>query len=466
MPFKSLVYRACLSFLVMCCFLGAGQAYAQEWCRADFFFTYLDSTTVHFYNNSTEYDTCTWSYGQGELVRKTYNSITVDLPSGSGTMCLAILDEAGCTDTLCLDIYPGAPGEVCTITDCVWPGDANGDWRANHFDVLHIGMGYGKQGPPRTYYPVPDDSLAWRPSHAEDWDSYIGVVNYKHLDCDGNGWINADDLEAVAKNYRPDQQYVSEDTPDAPPVELVLDETVFFLDPEAIDDSVVVTGKVYLGSQEMPVDHMYGLALSVRYDTTFVRNGTATLNYISSSFLGEDAPLLDFSFNLDNRFSVGRTDYALSRTKRLGSSGHGAVATFSLVIEGDIIGGREFNDINVRMEKIKAVDSLGREIPLNLVNDELTVFVVSDDITSTRAPQSETTFAIFPNPSEGFVFFRASEADWSLVEIFDVHGRRVLREPVRNQLQTLDIAGLPGGTYLVRAWKKDGSWSSQVLVRR
>jgi hypothetical protein len=118
------------------------------------------------------------------------------------------------------------------------------------------------------------------------------------------------------------------------------------------------------------------------------------------------------------------------------------------------------------MEKIKAVDSLGREIPLNLVNDELTVFVVSDDITSTRAPQSETTFAIFPNPSEGFVFFRASEADWSLVEIFDVHGRRVLREPVRNQLQTLDIAGLPGGTYLVRAWKKDGSWSSQVLVRR
>jgi len=460
------VIRACVFVSAMCGLFGASQSYAQESCRADFFFTYLDSTTIHFYNNSTDYDTCTWSYGEGELVRQTNNSITVRLPEGKGHMCLTILDEEGCTDELCLDIYPGGPGEVCTITDCVWPGDANGDWRANHFDVLYIGMGYGEQGPPRAYFPIPEDSLAWRPSHAEDWGNWVGVVNYKHIDCDGNGWINADDLEAVAKNYRPDQQYISEEAPEAPPIELVLDETVFFLDPEAIDDSVVVTGQLFLGSPDNPVENIYGLALSVRYDTTFVRNGTAKLEYMGNSFFSEEDPLLDFSFNLDNRFSVGRTDYALTRTKRLGRSGHGAIATFSLVIEGDIIGGREFNDMNVRMEKIKAVDSLGREIPLNLVNDELTVFVVSDDITSTRAPQSETSFAIFPNPSDEHVYIRLMEPDWSLIEVFDIHGRRVLREPVRNQLQHILVDGLPGGTYLVRAWKKDGSWSSQVLVRR
>ena len=245
-----------------------------------------------------------------------------------------------------------------------------------------------------------------------------------------------------------------------------MDETVFFLDPEAINDSIVVTGQLYLGNPEMPVENIYGLALSVLYDTTFVRNGTARLEYLSNSFFGSGEPLLDFSFNLDNRFSVGRTDYALTRTKHLGSSGHGAIASFSLVIEGDIIGGREFNDINVRMEKIKAVDSLGREIPLNLVNDELTVFVVSEDITSTRAPESETTFTVFPNPSVGSVFLQVLEPDWSLVEVFDIHGRRVLSEAVNGQLQTLDVAGLPGGTYMVRAWKKDGSWSSQILVRR
>jgi len=458
--------RACLTILVMCCFFGASQSYAQDSCRADFIFTYLDSTTVHFYNNSTPYDSITWSYGEGELVRKTDNSVTIRLPGGSGNMCLSIVDKAGCTDELCLDIYPGAPGEVCTITDCVWPGDANGDWRANHFDVLYIGMGYGKQGPPRTYFPVPDDSLAWMPSQAEDWSNYIGVVNYKHLDCDGNGWINADDLVAVAKNYRPDQQYIPEITPDAPPIELVLDETVFFLDPEAINDSVVVTGQLFLGSPDMPVEDIYGLALSVRYDTTFVRNGTARLEYLGNSFFGEEDPLLDFSYNLDNRFSTGRTDYAITRTKKLGTSGQGAIATFSLVIEGDIIGGREFNDINVRMEKIKAVDSLGREIPLNLVNDELTVFVVSDEITSTQSPRSETAFALFPNPADGDVFFRGSESDWLQVELFDIHGRRVFRQPIRGDMQTLQVASLPGGTYLVRAWKKDGTWSSQVLVRR
>ncbi|MGB1243067.1 MAG: hypothetical protein ACPG49_11130, partial [Chitinophagales bacterium] len=84
-----------------------------------------------------------------------------------------------------------------TIEDGVWPGDTNSDGIANNFDLLPIGTAYGSMGNPRI-----NPTLAWIGQAADDWtDTLVGGVNYKHIDCNGDGEILLDDLEGIIQNY-------------------------------------------------------------------------------------------------------------------------------------------------------------------------------------------------------------------------------------------------------------------------
>ncbi|MGZ5282484.1 MAG: hypothetical protein ACXWEY_09435, partial [Bacteroidia bacterium] len=81
--------------------------------------------------------------------------------------------------------------------DCVWPGDANKDGIVNHLDILEIGVGFGANGLART-----DTSTYWKAQQTTSWNrqTYYGI-DYKHLDCDGNGKIDANDTLTVTRNY-------------------------------------------------------------------------------------------------------------------------------------------------------------------------------------------------------------------------------------------------------------------------
>lgn len=435
-------------------------------CQADFFFSFLDSTTVHIYNNSSGYDSLSWQFSEGSILQENRQTLTLHLPHGQTFACLTIFNTSGCSDQYCLDIFPGAPGDVCTITDCVWPGDANGDRRANNYDVLNLGLGYGTTGPSRTYYPIPDDPLAWTPSHAENWSNWLGIVNYKHLDCDGNGIIDHNDLKAVRKNYQPDLQYAPQPALEAPSLELRLDETVFFVPQQNTSDSIVLTGTLHIGSYQKPIQDLYGMAFSVRYDSNLTRQGSAGFQALPHSFLADEAPLIDLNVNLDKRGYPGRTDYVISRTDGRSVDGQGAIATFSLIIEGDIIGGRDIIDINVEMEKIKAIDSLGNDIPLNLVNQEITVSVVADNLTSTgNNPTTETRFQLAPNPATNQLWFQAAEEKWSFIDILDLTGKTLQRIAVQDRNQRIDLTGLPAGPLMLRAWTADGTYRSELFIK-
>lgn len=436
-------------------------------CQADFFFSYLDSTTIHFYNNSAPYDSAEWTFSEGTIIRQTAYSVTLSVPSRQTYACLRVATTSGCNDTYCLDVLPGMPGDVCTITDCVWPGDANGDRRANNYDVLNIGLGFGTTGPARVYHPVPDDPIAWTPVHADNWNNWIGIVNYKHLDCDGNGQIDHNDLEAIKKNYQPDNQYFSTSIEEAPPLELRLDETVFFVNESQQSDSILLTGMLYAGSSQTPMHDLYGLAFTVRYDTDLTRPGTAQFAPVAHSFLAGDTTLIDLNANLDaQEEDRGRTDYAITRIDGQSVNGEGPVATFSLIIEGDIIGGKEFIDINVDLEKVRAIDSLGRDLPINIVNDQLKVFVVADNVTSTEDQlNTDRAFNLSPNPAGDWLWLRTNDTAWTFADIFDATGRFMQRITIQDTNQRIRLAHFPQGTYLFRAMRSDGTVQSKSFVK-
>jgi len=83
------------------------------------------------------------------------------------------------------------------VFSCVWPGDANKDLEANHYDIMTIGLNFGMEGPAR-------DSVSnrWIGHFANNWSTYqLDGTNNKHGDCNGDGVINFEDTVAVSKNF-------------------------------------------------------------------------------------------------------------------------------------------------------------------------------------------------------------------------------------------------------------------------
>src|SRR5690606_39023034 len=85
----------------------------------------------------------------------------------------------------------------CQNTSAVWPGDANLDNVTSHYDLLNIGLAFGKEEVQRAQV-----STEWQGFDGEDWISKFGnSVNLKNADCDGDGRVDADDVKAIVKNY-------------------------------------------------------------------------------------------------------------------------------------------------------------------------------------------------------------------------------------------------------------------------
>ena len=84
---------------------------------------------------------------------------------------------------------------LCT-GNCVYPGDANLDGTVNTWDYLYPATSYNNTGATRA-----DKSSNFYATSATDWTSSLANnVNKKHLDCDGNGVANVNDMTVITQN--------------------------------------------------------------------------------------------------------------------------------------------------------------------------------------------------------------------------------------------------------------------------
>ncbi len=78
----------------------------------------------------------------------------------------------------------------------VWPGDFNNDGIADNRDLLYWAVATGNTGAVR-----PNATLDWTEQGAVDWTSSVNGINSKCQDGNGDGIVNADDLDVLAQNY-------------------------------------------------------------------------------------------------------------------------------------------------------------------------------------------------------------------------------------------------------------------------
>ncbi|HAZ03434.1 MAG TPA: hypothetical protein DCY97_14875 [Marinilabiliales bacterium] len=164
------------------------------------FFTYFaDSVTAtaYFQNKSLgDIVSYFWDFGDGNTSEQKSPSHTY-ADTGYYAVCLSTISSVGRVRTYCADIRIGNSIDNPCLYSCVWPGDANSDLEANHYDLLTIGLNYGMEGPRRE-----DASIKWYGQFAQNWSTFqLDGTNNKHGDCNGDGIIDILDTLAINQNF-------------------------------------------------------------------------------------------------------------------------------------------------------------------------------------------------------------------------------------------------------------------------
>ncbi len=179
-----------------CKFIAIGDVSTKN---TAFFAYYADSTTAtaYFQNKSLgDIESYYWDFGD-IVTSEQKNPSHTYADTGYYAVCLSTTSSVGRVRSYCKDVRIGNAIDNPCLFSCVWPGDANSDLEANHYDIMTIGLNYGMEGPARE-----SATINWYGQTAQNWSTYqLDSTNNKHGDCNGDGVINSDDTLAIVQNF-------------------------------------------------------------------------------------------------------------------------------------------------------------------------------------------------------------------------------------------------------------------------
>lgn len=349
----------------------------------------------------------------------------------------------------------GAPLFSDTIfcqSNCVWPGDANGDGTANNVDLLNIGLAYGSLGPARSSI-----SNVWTCQPATDWpQTFQSGLPYQHADCDGSGLVNDDDTLAIVQNYGLNHArlHAGVDTATLPPLLITWEEDSAFA-----GDTVLAY--ISVGDSAYPVDSLYGLAFTVHYDPSLVDSGSAIIVF-DSSWLGTAANTLDLQYD---RWTEGAIDAAITRTDGQNASGHGVLGHLQIVLIDNIEGKRDISKY-LHLEFGHHLGVTASETQLEYASAGDSLLVVGLEI-GLPAPQHPVwDFSIHPNPSSGGFELNTTGTPLERLRVYDLNGK-LLRDlqPAARHFD-LDLTELAEGMYVLQAWARGRTVVKRLVLQR
>jgi len=420
-----------------------------------------DNGTINFYNLSYgDYDQIEWDFGDGQ--KDTTNDLNLihiyEMP-GLYEVCVTVKNEqVGCASSFCLPVFTVGGSEICNFNDCVFPGDANKDGLVNIFDVLNLGVGFDKIGEIR-----PNADITPILQAAFDWDiATFFDLNFKHIDCDGNGLVNAADYAAIDRNYQKitDKKNFETDAT-LPEVSLVFPSNTLVVNPNQTEISI--PANLVVGANTLPVDNLYGIALAANYDKTLISE--VKVAYDSTSFIGSENILARKKLLVEE----GQVAYTITRTDQIGVNGTGNIAEFAFILDLDIIDGRSESILEVEIIDLIMVDTSGREIPVTVSDDAPTITVVFDEnaLVNTAEQLLEKQFDIYPNPAkERLVIDLAKDLNLedSNIEVFNSLGQKVILQSLQSNQTILDISALKTGVYWVKVFTREGVGIREIVV--
>jgi hypothetical protein len=348
-----------------------------------------------------------------------------------------------CSDSIYKVIVQDINGCVDSISftlSCadVWPGDANYDGIADNNDLLDIGIGYGISGPTRQ-----NATITWQPEAGINWtDTLLNSINYKHIDCNGDGTIADDDTIAIIQNYSLTHPLRPQNNAGPNDPTLFFDITV---DTASCGSHISIP--LVLGTAAVPAVDIYGIAFTINYDTALVKADSVSMDF-SNCWIPGSGHYLSIAVNDP---SNGRLYAAVTRTDHTDTTGYGNVGTFGIVTVDNIsarLSGIAIDTLILAISDVHLIAHTGESRLVNFGSDSL---IINDNTVSVNQYNRENSISIYPNPAGDYFIINAENTANAEVSIYTA-----LNNPVpvsyKNNSNAIIVnsSELKSGLYIVK----------------
>ncbi|MBK8486779.1 MAG: T9SS type A sorting domain-containing protein [Chitinophagales bacterium] len=368
------------------------------------------------------------------------------------------------TDILIYEIKDGAElSDISTLTiyvqdaaACVWPGDADDNGIANNLDLLYVGLFYGNIGPSRY-----TSEIEWNSNYCDAWDEEVGVtipLNPKFADCNGDGFVDANDTVPILENYGELHLKTTEisgggDT--LPPLSIA-----FFTDSIEVGSTVVLP--IILGSIDYPATNILGVAFTLEYNPDFIVDGSISINFNTGWLKSDSTDII--SLNRDD--TTGNLAASVVRINHTSATGYGPIGTVSFVMEDNIAGkitdmiSSVFTMCPTFPELMNDAGEIRGAETMHLTCDSVIVYQIFNDI-----PDFNTTnIHIYPNPVSNYLFI---EPDMQIdkLELMDMYGKTLISFNNVSNVIEIDIREFTSGVYLLKIQKNHTLLIEKIIIQ-
>ncbi len=413
--------------------------------------------------------TVDWSNGTTVVVPTANDTLALLEMAPSGVYSAVVTDSLGCSTFLeaALSCFGSTQQDSLSL---VWPGDADNNNAVNHHDLLYLGLAYGATGPQR-----PDATTDWAGQSADDWSRNTPgrVVNFKNMDTNGDGTVNAADTAAIVFNWGRvvdplgDNPFAAPDAvpgmggsgSPAPSMTLAAD-TLFAGQTTYIP--------VMLGNPDAPADSLHGLAFSLSYNPKVVK--PLYFEPASSWFGDPDNGLICLQRHFTGQ---NRMDVAMSRTDGLPAGGFGLIGRMFIIIEDDIffrkkdLGEPESeNDATVTtrifFRNVRLLTASNSSVESPSTESKVTV---SQTVGTAQPELPGISMSVWPNPASQTVHIATgSETQIRTVSISDLAGRlHYQSNGLTTTSLTIPVQKWMAGVYLIQV-QTDFGLATRMLV--
>ncbi len=362
------------------------------------------------------------------------------------------------------------PQMITAQHELVWPGDVTTNGQVNTLDIIYIGMAFGTEGPEREL-----ETNIWPPNNvvgnndtgyvATPWDIFFpGTdIDYAHADCNGDGVIDKDDLEAIALNQNeinpPPAPNFFDTGEEGDPIIALVPSVYNTVEGQAIEVDVL------LGDSENEITDFYGISFTLKYDPIFIEEGTISYQFSQDDSwigTGNDDEMI---VNETNDFEDGEMVVTLVRTNGNPVSGSGSIGKLDFIIEDHVIGlgvGDAITDtLDIDVENVILLDISLQPAPLVSENTSIVVEEVEALATNNILNNSIT---LFPNPTkEGFKLLGIDQVDIKSMSMYNTLGKQI---PIRINSNEVELnATIPNGIYLLRIVCEEGIVIKTISIK-
>ncbi len=400
-----------------------------------------------------------WEASQWDTVShffKTEGIYRTNLTAWKSNSCVSSV-----TKLLITDAFSMAADNLPESTDYVMPGDANGDMEANVYDLLNIGLAYGSIGAPR-----PNATTDWTPQFAPNWQQTVtSGVNFKHIDCDGDGKILDFDADPIEQHYVPIDTTETAWMPGVPKIKVRFSADTIYVNPNS-STPLEISADVLVGTPGTPVFDLYGLAFALQYPE-FVNHDPDV--YYDDDLLGSPTHCLFMSKdNYDRR----QLDMGFARKNGQSVNGFGRIAKINFatdfIIIVDIID-RASNSVvplTIPVRGIKAIDEDGHVKELSVPVEQDTIWIKLQQTTGTADQSLAQQVTTSPNPASDAVTLFTGNLAVERIEAVNALGQTLYnQQPSGGRTTRIDVSGWQEGLYTLRINTRQGMIEKRLLVK-